>query len=98
MNLKKILFLLSILGVFLTIILTQTTNKFQTGIIESIQFSENKMTIHIENFEPELILFITNMVNIKKGDFIKFKGKQSVYENKDQVIVDKIFLLQDSNP
>ena len=97
MKSKKILFFLSLVGIFILIILSQTTKQTQTGTIQSIQSSNNKITIHIEDFEPKLILFDVSSINLKKGDVIKFQGKQDVYKDQEQIIIDKIFLLRHSN-
>ena len=97
MKSKKILFFLSLVGIFILIILSQATKQTQTGTIQSIQSSNNKITIHIEDFEPKLILFDVSSINLKKGDVIKFQGKQDVYKDQEQIIIDKIFLLRHSN-
>ena len=89
---QKILFTLSLLGILFLIFLSQTTAQIQTGTIKSIQTSSNKITIQLENNSRELIIFDTSFINLKKGDTIEFQGKQSVYENKKQIIVNKIFL------
>ena len=92
MHLQKILFTLSLLGILFLIFLSQTTEQIQTGTIKSIQTSSNKITIQLENNSYELIIFDTSFINLKKSDTIEFQGKQSVYENKKQIIVNKIFL------
>ena len=94
---KKILFILSVMGILLLIFLAQTTSKTQIGTIKSIQNSNNKITIHLENNPIELIIFNTAFVSLKKGDIIEFRGKQDIYKGKKQIIVDKIFLLHYNN-
>lgn len=90
MKLQKIIFVLSLIGVLLLIVLAQNTDKNYTGKITSIKFSENKITIQLENFEEELILFNTNLLNLTKGDEVRFQGRQDTYKSKKQLIVDKI--------
>ena len=90
---KKIIFIASIIGILFLIFLTQTTKQIQVGTIKSIQSSDNKITIYLENNSIELIIFDTSSINLKKGDTIKFQGKQDIYKGKEQIIVDKIFLL-----
>ena len=97
MKLEKTLFILSVMGILLLIFLAQTTSKTQTGTIKSVQTSNNKITIHLENNPVELIIFNTAFVILKKGDIIEFQGKQDIYKGKEQIIVDKIFLLHYNN-
>ena len=90
MKLQKITFILSLLGILLLIFLTQTTKQTQIATIESIQSSNNKIIIQIENNPAELIIFDTPFTNLKKGDTIEFQGRQDIYKNKTQIIVDKM--------
>ena len=91
MRLAKITFILSLLGVLLLIFLTQTTKQTQIATIESISSSSNKIIIQIENNPAELIIFDTPFINLKKGDTIEFQGRQDIYKNKTQIIIDKIY-------
>ncbi len=89
---KKILFILSLIGILLLIFLTQT-KQTQAGIIKSVQISNNRITLHLENNSIELILFDTSYLHLKKGDIIEFQGKRDMYKGKEQIIVDKIILI-----
>ena len=91
MKLQKITFLISLLGTLLLILLAQTTSQQQTGTIESIKPSTNKIIIILENQTTELILFDTTYINLSKGDTIKFQGRHDTYKNKQQIIVDKLY-------
>jgi len=91
MKISKITFTLSLLGILVLIVLTQFPET-RTGTIESVQFSNNKITIQIENFEPKLILFDTSFINLKKGDEIRFQGKHDIYKKQEQIIVSKILI------
>jgi len=90
MNFQKIFFILSILGTLILIFLSQITTPTYTGTIESIQSSNNKIIIEIENSSTELILFDTTYINLSKNDKIEFQGRQDIYKDKKQIIVDKI--------
>ena len=90
MKSEKILLLLSILGILLLIFLSQTTTPIYTGTIESIQSSNNKIIIKIENSSTELILFETNHINLEKGDTIEFQGRQDTYKGQAQIKIDRI--------
>lgn len=93
MKLEKILFILSILGILIIIFLSQTTAQTHTGKIKSIETSSKRIVIQLENSPIELILFETNLPNIQEGDVIEFQGKEEVYKNQTQIIVDKIILI-----
>ena len=90
MKFQKTIFLISLLSTLSLIFLTQTTKQIQSGTIESIQFSDDKITIQLKNQTTELTLFEATNINISKGDKIKFQGKLDTYKNKQQIIVYKI--------
>ena len=90
MKAQKITFILSLLGILLLIFLTQTTKQTQIATIKSIQSSNNRITIQIENNSVELIIFDAPFTNLKKGDIIEFQGHQNIYKNKTQIIIDKL--------
>ena len=94
MKLEKIFFILSILGILILILLAQTTTPIYTGKIISIQSSNNKITIQIENSSIKLILFDTQHINLNKGDIIEFQGRQDTYNNQKQIKIDKIKLTE----
>jgi len=94
MKLEKIIFILSLIGILLIIFLAQNVKQTQTGEITSIKYSENKITIELENFEEKLILFDTSSLNLKKGDKISFQGKSDLYQNEKQIIVDEIWKIE----
>jgi len=96
MKFKKIIFTLSLIGILLIIVLVQNTEQIQTGKINSIKYSEDRMTIELENFKEKLIIFDPKTINLKKGDTIKFQGKQEIYKNEGQVIVYKIWKINNS--
>jgi len=90
MNFQKTIFIISLLATLLIIILTQTTHHTDKGTIQSIQSSNNKIIIKLENNPTELILFDANYINLSKGDIINFQGRRDTYKNKEQIIIDKI--------
>ncbi|MFH0711632.1 MAG: hypothetical protein V1889_00735 [archaeon] len=90
MKLQKITLVLSLLGILLLIFLAQTTKQTRTGTIQSIQLSNDKIIIQLENNSVELILFDISHINLSKGDTIKFQGRRDTYKNKEQIIVDKL--------
>ena len=94
---EKLFLFLSILGILSLIFLSQTNTQTYTGIIKSIQPSNNKIIIEIENSSTELILFETNFIDLKKGDTIKFQGRQDTYQGQEQIIVDRVILSQTPN-
>jgi len=97
MKLEKIFFILSILGILILIFLAQTIIPTYIGKIKSIQSSNNKIIIEIENSSTELILFDTQYINLSKDDIIEFQGRQDTYNNQPQIKVDKITLSRNPN-
>ena len=89
MKIEKIFLILSLLGILILIFLAQST-KDQIGTIKSIKYSENKITIHLENQNETLIIFNSQQLNLKTGDEISFQGKLETYKGKKQIIIDKI--------
>ncbi|MBU2576945.1 MAG: hypothetical protein KKF50_04450 [Nanoarchaeota archaeon] len=89
MKLEKIFLILSLLGILLLMFLTQLPNN-QTGTIESIKYSENRITIQLENQDETLILFNPSPLDLKPGDEISFRGKIETYRGEKQLIVDEI--------
>ena len=90
MKFKKIIFILSLIGIILIIFLAQNTNQTYTGKINSIEYSKNIIVISLENFNEKLILFDAPQINLKNGDLINFEGREEIYKNEEQIIVDKI--------
>jgi DNA/RNA endonuclease YhcR with UshA esterase domain len=91
MKLEKIFFTLSIIGILILIFLSQTTIPTYTGTIESIQSSNNKIIIQLENHTTELILFDTSYVNLSEGDKIEFQGRHDTYKNQEQIIIHRLY-------
>jgi DNA/RNA endonuclease YhcR with UshA esterase domain len=89
MKLYKITLIISLIGILILIILSQS-KPTQTATIESIKTSSNKIIIQIENSETELIIFDKPKLNLKKGNIIKFQGRADTYKNKSQIIIDKL--------
>jgi DNA/RNA endonuclease YhcR with UshA esterase domain len=90
MNLKKILFISSILGILSLTLISQTIQKEMEGIVEKITYSENKITITLENSQKNLIIFENKILNLKRGDKIFYKGKNEIYKNNSQILINSI--------
>ena len=89
MKLEKIFFIPSLLGILTLMFLTQTI-KVQTGIVKSIEYSENKISIQLENQNETLIIFNPKQLNLRVGDEISFQGKRDTYKGEKQIIINKI--------
>jgi len=85
----KIFFIVTLVGILTLMFLTQVPHE-QTGTIKSIRYSENKITIHLENNNATLIIFNSQSLNLKSGDKISFEGKFETYRGEKQIIVNKI--------
>jgi len=87
----KIVFAITIAGILLLIFLSQVLIPIQTGTIKSIKTSGTTTRIQLENNQIELVLFDAKFIKLEKGDIIKFQGRQEIYRNKTQTVVDRIF-------
>jgi len=90
MKLERIFFILSIFGILILIFITQTTNVTHQGKIESVKSYSERIIIKIENSSTELVIFKINFIELKKGDLVEFQGRNDVYKNKEQIIINKI--------
>jgi DNA/RNA endonuclease YhcR with UshA esterase domain len=93
MKTSKITLIITLIGI-LTLTLLSQNKPIQTGIIESIESSNTKTTIHLQNQTTELIIFENLNLKINKGDKIKFQGKPDTYKNQPQIIISKLSLLK----
>ena len=84
------------LGILVVIFLSQATSSIYVGEIKSIKSSNGNVIIEIENSSTELILFDVNFVGFEKGDVVEFSGRRDVYIGKEQIIVDRIRISEDS--
>ena len=89
MKLSKITLILTLLGI-LTLSFLASSKPIQTGIIESIQKSQYKTKIQLQNHTTELIVFENLKLNLQPGDKIKFQGKPDTYKNQKQIIISKL--------
>jgi hypothetical protein len=90
-NIIKIILALSIIGIFLLFFILENSNfdKLE-GKIEKINFYDSSTTIYLENSTIEIVLFTNKLLNLKKGNIIQVEGKFDKYQNKTQLICDKI--------
>jgi|TARA_B100001971_G_scaffold164893_1_gene155443 DNA/RNA endonuclease YhcR with UshA esterase domain len=93
MKIKNILLLLSLFFILILIFLSQTATNKETGKISEIEYSDNKITIILEDKAEKLIIFDNKFLDLKKGNKISFEGKKDLYKNKKQIIIEKIYCL-----
>jgi len=93
MNFVKLTLILTLLGILILTFISQSKT-IQIGTIDTVQTSQNKITIHLKNHATELIIFGTPYLNLKPDDRIKFQGKLDTYKNQKQIIVSKISVLK----
>ena len=91
MKLSKILFITSLFLILSLTFLVEATEKEIEGTISSIDYSNNKIIIYLEE-GTQLVIFDDKILHLKKGDKILFIGKKEVYRRTEQIIVDKIIL------
>ncbi|MBT3642535.1 hypothetical protein HN604_00020 [archaeon] len=93
-NSPKIYLLISIIGVLMLLFIAQNFQEKRTGIIEGVKYSNNKISITLENENATLTIFGNKILSLKSGDEIIYEGKPETYRGKEQFIVDKIVLLK----
>ncbi len=98
MNKQKIFFILTILGILILLFLTQIKKPIIEGTISEIKYSQNKITILLENQETEIILFDLKQFDFRQGQKITVYGTQETYKNKPQIIADKIISKPTEHP
>ncbi len=61
------------------------------GYVNSVYEKSGNMFINIaDNASEILVVAFKNHFNIKKGDYIKVKGKVNIYKNRLEIIADSI--------
>ena len=91
MNKQKTFFILSIIGILILLILSQTNSPPTIeGKIKSIKYGNNRIIINLENHNQEIIIFSTQLLNLQQGQESLIHGRQETYKNKTQIIADKI--------
>lgn len=91
MNKQKILFILVITLVFLTLLISQNVSKEKiTGNIEKIFYNQNTIKIVLANYEEDIILFSSKVLNLNEEDNITIYYTKEKYRNKEQLVVSKI--------
>ena len=104
-KIKIILFVSSLLCILLLFMILDLTQPIKSnnpskqdlgkiisieGTISSINFYQNSISIYLENYSAELLLFTSDLIDLKKQDKIEAIGKLNIETNKTQLIVDKI--------
>lgn len=92
-KLTKLFLFLTIIGILILTILAQTQGPITEGKIKSFDSSKDYSKIMLYQDERELILFEEIPSNIEKNMDVKIYGKEETYQNKIQIIIDKIGLI-----
>lgn len=89
---KKLSLIISILGILIIIFLANNQT-LEYAVIEEISTNEDFTKIKIQEQNQTLIIF-EDIHNIKPGDEIKFYGKKEAYKGQEQIIIQKIILIE----
>ena len=92
MNRKHSLFL-ALISILILIFITQT-QQYQTGTIQDIRISRTITKITLENQTEKLVIFSNKPMGLNEKDKIKFLGNPQFYNNKTEIIVNKIIKLK----
>jgi len=90
MKSSKVLFIISVLLIIFLTFSTQISKKENFGIVKEISYSNNKITIELENKSEKLVLFDKKNLNLRVGQEIYYIGKEDTYRNEKQIILEKL--------
>lgn len=92
MKTERILLLLSILGIFILLILSNFNKPTITGEISKIVQTKNSIQINLENKQEEILILNKSILpeKIKKGDKIEIYGDRQTNLNKTTIFANKI--------
>jgi len=88
---KKVLLIISIILILILLFISQIIKQEKIrGKIISISYNNNIIIINLENNQTPIIIFTSQLLNIKKGENITAFGNFENYKNQPQFIADKI--------
>jgi len=87
---SKVLFQISILLLLINMILLESSKEPILGTIESIRYSDKKITLTLQENNDTFIIFTENFLDINKKDKVKVYGIKNIYRKQEQIIVSKL--------
>jgi len=88
---ERIYLILSILGIFILLILSNFNKPVLTGEVSSFKITKNSINIHLQNQLEDIVLINkTKIQNIKQGDTIQIWGDKQISINQTTIFVDKL--------
>lgn len=95
---EKIFIILTIIGIFILLILSNFNKPIITGEVSSIKMNKNSITLEIKNNSEEILIINKTKLpeKIKKGDLIEIYGNKQLQLNKTIIFTDKIISLKNS--
>jgi len=94
---SKVLFQISILLLLINIILLESSKEPILGTVQSIRYSNNKITLTLQENEDVFIIFTEDFLDINKDDKVKIYGTKNIYRKQEQIIVSKLIKMDYSN-
>ncbi len=93
---ERIFIILTIIGIFLLLILSNFNKPILTGEISSIKITQNSINLKIENHSEDILIISKTRLPeiIKKGDIIEIYGNKQLQLNKTIIFTDKIIFLE----
>ncbi len=87
---RKILLLITLLGIFALLILNNQQTKPMAGTISKISYNKNVIYLNLEGIEEPIVVFTNTRLNIKEKDEIIIEGREEEYQMQKQILADKI--------
>lgn len=90
---QKFLILLGVFGIFILFYFDIFFIEEFSGRIKEIQYYKNKITFFLDKNEKPFIIFDNFVLNFSVGDSVLIEGEKNLYLGKEQIIVNKILVL-----
>jgi len=89
---ERIFLIISIIGIFILLILSNFEKPILTGEISNIKITKNSISLNLVNFQENILIINKTKLpeKIKKGDLIEVYGDKQISLNETTIFTDKI--------
>jgi len=87
---SKVLFQISIFLLLINMMLLESSKEPILGTIESIRYSNKKITLTLQENNDTFIIFSEDFLNLNKNDKVKIYGTKNIYKKQEQIIISKL--------
>lgn len=90
----KLIFAILLCLTLLIIITNNTKELVYSGFVQRIAIKEEITFLELKNSSLQFIVFTDDILDINKNDKIKLTGQKQIYNNQEQILVNKIYSLK----